>query len=80
MKNSNKDVQRSFDSNFDSAFKHPTAPDGWGSLPGKPPGPKPNKVAHAKKDDTTKRSRKRHLKERQQTQDAAIKYRILKGV
>jgi len=22
-------------------FKHPTAPDGWGSLPGKPPGPIP---------------------------------------
>ena len=38
------------------------------------------KVAHAKTDDTTVRSRKRHLKERQQTQDAAIKYRILKGV
>jgi len=37
-------------------------------------------VAHAKTDDTTVRSRKRHLKERQQTQDAAIKYRILKGV
>ena len=25
----------------DQAFKHPTAPDGWGTLPGKPPGPRP---------------------------------------
>ena len=22
-------------------FRHPTAPDGWGTLPGKPPGPRP---------------------------------------
>jgi len=45
MKNSNKDVKRS----FDSAFKHPTAPDGWGSLPGKPPGPKPKVASKARK-------------------------------
>ena len=38
------------------------------------------KVAHAKTDDTTVRSRKRHLKSRQKMQDAAINYRLLKGV
>ena len=36
-------------------------------------------VAHSLKDDTTNRSRQRHLKEVQQMQDAAIRYRILKG-
>ena len=38
------------------------------------------KVAHAKTDDTTVRSIKRHLKSRQKMRDAAINYRLLKGV
>ena len=36
-------------------------------------------VAHGLKDDTTNRSRQRHLKEVQQMKDAAIKFRIKKG-
>ena len=36
-------------------------------------------VAHSLKDDTTNRSRQRHLKEVQQMKDAAIKFRIKKG-
>ena len=40
---------------------------------------KPRKVAHGLKDDTTNRSRQRHLKEVQQMKDAAIKFRIKKG-
>ena len=38
------------------------------------------KVAHVKTDDTTVRSIKRHLKSRQKMRDAAINYRLLKGV
>ena len=36
-------------------------------------------VAHGLKDDTTNRSRQRHLKEVQQMKDAAIRFRIKKG-
>ena len=37
------------------------------------------KIAHGLKDDTTNRSRQRHLKEVQQMKDAAIRFRIKKG-